>query len=170
MKGPPLYDPTPFGNDRTGNRRYALYPAGGGINEIPPAFDKRAGRDGFVSLKGRMGDFLRALGDTYGNRIIVLGRGAEGAAMYLREENRIFALPAVQVGEIVNTVGTGDALFSGFLHHFARGYRPLDALARAQVFASAKIRVSGAANGFPAEKEMESLCREYAGRMEYYEV
>ena len=78
--------------------------------------------------------------------------------------------PAVQVGEIVNTVGAGDALFSGFLHHFARGYRPLDALARAQVFASAKIRVSGAANGFPAEKEMESLCREYAGRMEYYDV
>lgn len=90
--------------------------------------------------------------------------------MYLREENRIFALPAVQVGEIVNTVGAGDALFSGFLHHFAWGYRPLDALARAQVFASAKIRVSGAANGFPAEKEMESLCREYAGRMKYYEV
>ena len=120
--------------------------------------------------RGDYRDFLRALGDTYGNRIIVLGRGAEGAAMYLREENRIFALPAVQVGEIVNTVGAGDALFSGFLHHFARGYRPLDALARAQVFASAKIRVSGAANGFPAEKEMESLCREYAGRMEYYEV
>ena len=121
-------------------------------------------------IRGDYRDFLRALGDTYGNRIIVLGRGAEGAAMYLREENRIFALPAVQVGEIVNTVGAGDALFSGFLHHFARGYRPLDALARAQVFASAKIRVSGAANGFPAEKEMESLCREYAGRMEYYEV
>ena len=121
-------------------------------------------------IRGDYRDFLRALGDTYGNRIIVLGRGAEGAAMYLREENRIFALPAVQVGEIVNTVGAGDALFSGFLHHFARGYHPLDALARAQVFASAKIRVSGAANGFPAEKEMESLCREYAGRMEYYEV
>ena len=89
-------------------------------------------------IRGDYRDFLRALGDTYGNRIIVLGRGAEGAAMYLREENRIFALPAVQVGEIVNTVGAGDALFSGFLHHFARGYRPLDALARAQVFASAK--------------------------------
>lgn len=84
-------------------------------------------------IRGDYRDFLRALGDTYGNRIIVLGRGAEGAAMYLREENRIFALPAVQVGEIVNTVGAGDALFSGFLHHFARGYRPLDALARAQV-------------------------------------
>ena len=112
-------------------------------------------------------DFLRALGrHLRANRIIVLGRGAEGAAMCApREENRIFALPAVQVGEIVNTVGAGDALFSGFLHHFARGYRPLDALARAQVFASAKIRVSGAANGFPAEKEMESLCREYAGRV-----
>ena len=61
-------------------------------------------------IRGDYRDFLRALGDTYGNRIIVLGRGAEGAAMYLREENRIFALPAVQVGEIVNTVGAGDAI------------------------------------------------------------
>lgn len=58
-------------------------------------------------IRGDYRDFLRALGDTYGNRIIVLGRGAEGAAMYIREENRIFALPAVQVGEIVNTVGAG---------------------------------------------------------------
>ena len=127
----------------------------------------------FLSDEGIPGDyrdFLRALGDTYGNRIIVLGRGAEGAAMYLREEGRMFALPAVQVGKIVNTVGAGDALFSGFLHYFVQGYRPLDALARAQVFASAKIRVSGAANGFPAEEEMESLCREFAGRMECHEA
>ena len=127
----------------------------------------------FLSDEGIPGDyrdFLRALGDAYGNRIIVLGRGAKGAAMYLREEGRMFALPAVQVGKIVNTVGAGDALFSGFLHYFVQGYRPPDALARAQVFASAKIRVSGAANGFPAEEEMESLCREFAGRMEYHEV
>lgn len=127
----------------------------------------------FLSDEGIPGDyrdFLRALGDAYGNRIIVLGRGAKGAAMYLREESRMFALPAVQVGKIVNTVGAGDALFSGFLHYFVQGYRPPDALTRAQVFASAKIRVSGAANGFPAEEEMESLCREYAGKMEYHEV
>ena len=53
----------------------------------------------FLSNEGIPGDyrdFLRALGDTYGNRIIVLGRGAKGAAMYLREEGRMFALPAVQ--------------------------------------------------------------------------
>lgn len=31
-------------------------------------------------IRGDYRDFLRALGDTYGNRIIVLGRGAEGAA------------------------------------------------------------------------------------------
>lgn len=64
----------------------------------------------FLSDEGIPGDyrdFLRALGDAYGNRIIVLGRGAEGAAMYLREEGRMFALPAVQVGKIVNTVGAG---------------------------------------------------------------
>lgn len=49
--------------ETTGRETAAMHyiPPGGGINEIPPAFDKRAGRDGFVSLKGRMGDFLRAL-------------------------------------------------------------------------------------------------------------
>ncbi|MGM9548919.1 MAG: carbohydrate kinase family protein [Faecousia sp.] len=110
--------------------------------------------------------FLWALAETYGNSIIVLGRGDKGAAVYLREEKRIFSLPAVRVGQIVNTVGAGDALFSGFLHYFAKGIHPLDALARAELFASAKIRASGAANGFVTEEEMQTLYRQYADTME----
>ena len=103
------------------------------------------------------GEFLTGLAHTYGSRIIVLGRGGKGAAMYLKEEDRIIELPAARVGEVVNTVGAGDALFSAFVHYYAKGYHPVDALARAQVFASAKIRVSVASKGFVTEAEVEAF-------------
>lgn len=102
-------------------------------------------------------DFLRELACAYENRIIVLGRGGKGTAIYLRDEDRIAELPAVQVGQVVNTVGAGDALFSAFLHFYARGLHPVDALNRAQIFASAKIRVSGASKGFITEEEVEAM-------------
>ena len=114
----------------------------------------------FLSDEGVWEDyhaFLWTLAHTYGNKVIVMGRGNKGAAMYLRQENRIVDLPAVTVGDVVNTVGAGDALFSAFLHYYAKGYAPLDALSRAQVFASAKIRVSGASLGFVSEEEVEDM-------------
>lgn len=109
--------------------------------------------------------FLWALAENYGNEIIILGRGGKGAAMYLRNENRIYDLPAVRVGEIVNTVGAGDALFSGFVHYYAAGLAPVESLIRAQLFASAKIGVSGASQGFSSEEVIETLYERYAGEM-----
>lgn len=101
--------------------------------------------------------FLEELARIYDPRIIVLGRGSRGAAMYLREEGLFYELPAVTVGHVVNTVGAGDALFSGFVHYFAKGFHPLEALKRAQLFASEKICVSGASKGFVTETEIEEL-------------
>lgn len=114
----------------------------------------------FLSDEGIGADyrgFLEALARTYGNEILILGRGGRGAAMYLRETGEIYALPAAQAGPVVNTVGAGDALFSGFLHFYAKGLPPLEALSRAQLFAAAKIRVSGAAKGFVTEAELDAL-------------
>lgn len=99
--------------------------------------------------------FIAELGCIYKNRIIVLGRGSKGAALY--QEGQFHELPAVQVGPVVNTVGAGDALFSSFLQGYAKGFAPVDALRRAQLFASAKIGTSGAARGFITEGELESL-------------
>ncbi len=101
-------------------------------------------------------DFIWQLAHSYNPQIIVLGRGSKGAAMYLREENRIVELLAVRVGEIVNTVGAGDALFSAFVHYYAKGLHPVAALQRAQIFASAKIGVSGASKGFVTEEQIEA--------------
>lgn len=105
--------------------------------------------------------FLLALANTYGNAVIVLGRGGRGAAMYLRETGQITEMPAVYAGPVVNTVGAGDALFSSFLHYYAKGADPVEALYRAQVFAAHKITVSGASGGFVPEQVLDRWIREH---------
>ena len=101
--------------------------------------------------------FMMELAHAYGPQVIVMGRGSKGAAMYLRITDGIIELPAVSVGPVVNTVGAGDALFSGFLHYYAKGLHPVECLRRAQTFASAKIGVSGASRGFITEDRVEEL-------------
>lgn len=101
--------------------------------------------------------FIEALEDTYHTPVIVMGRGSKGALMYLREDNWFHEMPAAYVGDVVNTIGAGDALFSAFLHYYAKGHDLVDCLKRAQVFAAAKIRVSGASRGFVTEQEIEEM-------------
>ena len=101
-------------------------------------------------------DFLMQLAFAYPCQVIVMGRGEQGAAMYLRETGEITEMPAASVGTVVNTVGAGDALFSAFLHYYTKGISPLVALQRAQVFAAHKITVSGASNGFVTEQIVEA--------------
>lgn len=101
--------------------------------------------------------FLEELEKTYHTPIIVMGRGSKGALMYLRGENRYCQIPAAHAGKVVNTIGAGDALFSAFLHYYAKGYDPVACLKRAVVFAAAKIRVSGASRGFVSESEVEEM-------------
>ena len=114
----------------------------------------------FLSDEGAGEDhygFIQAIADAYHTPIIVMGRGSRGALMYLREDNWFHEMPAACVGGVVNTVGAGDALFSAFLHYYARGLHPVECLKRAQIFAAAKIRVSGASNGFVTEEEVEEM-------------
>ena len=103
------------------------------------------------SIGDDYGAFLWQLAHTYDCKIIVLGRGSKGVAVYQRKTDQITEMPAVSVGKVVNTVGAGDALFSAFLHFYAKGCEVMDALYLAQVFAAHKITVSGGANGFVTE-------------------
>jgi ribokinase len=101
-------------------------------------------------------DFVRALGERYRNRIIVLGMGASGALLHMPKENIMVERPAYKIDNVVNTVGAGDALFSAFLHYYLKGSDPVHALDCAQMFAALKIRKASAADGFVSEKELES--------------
>ena len=99
--------------------------------------------------------FLYRLAETYPCQLMILGRGGKGAALYQRSTGQITELPAAYAGPVVNTVGAGDALFSSFLHFYAKGHAPEEALRRAQVFAAHKITVTGASNGFVTEEIVE---------------
>lgn len=105
--------------------------------------------------------FLWTLIHRYDPAVLVLGRGSRGAALYVRGEDRMEEYPACHLGPVVNTVGAGDALFSGFLHYYAAGLSPREALCRAQLFAARKIMTSGAAQGFAGPEEMEKLWVQY---------
>ena len=111
--------------------------------------DEAAGNDPY--------GFIEKLEEVYHTSIIVMGRGSKGALMYLRDDNWFHEMPSSHVGEVVNTVGAGDALFSSFLHFYAKGMHPVECLKRAQIFAAAKIRVSGASKGFVTEAEVEEM-------------
>ncbi len=102
-------------------------------------------------------EFIFQLAKTYKNKIIVMGRGAEGTAIYTRESDSVKAFPAFKTKNVVNTVGAGDSLFSAFLHYYANGYEVYEALRRAQIFASRKITCNGASNGFLLEKDIDKI-------------
>ena len=105
-------------------------------------------------------DFLMEIEKRYGNEIIVLGQGSKGALMYVKKQGKFYDFPAVKTGRIVNTVGAGDALFSGFIHYYAKGADVTEALKKAEIFASYKIGFDGAANGFADEQKIEELAAE----------
>lgn len=89
-------------------------------------------------------------------RFAVVGLGDRGALLASRD-GFIQHVPAIRTREIVSTIGAGDALLSGFVHGFANGLEPLAALERAVVFASWKIGVAGAAEGFLSADALEHL-------------
>lgn len=114
----------------------------------------------FLSDEGIKTDykaFLMDIENAYKNEIIVLGMGSKGALMYVRKEDKFYELPAVSVGKVVNTVGAGDSLFSSFVHFYAKGFSPIEALKRAEIFASYKIGFDGASNGFATEEMIEGF-------------
>ena len=106
-------------------------------------------------------EFMMSIENLYHNDIIVLGMGKNGSLMYVKEENKFYHVPAVDTGVIVNTVGAGDALFSGFIHYYAKGYSPIECLKRATLVASHKICFNGGAIGHPTEEKVDELYRKF---------
>jgi ribokinase len=92
----------------------------------------------------------------YGNAVIVIGLGAEGALLAVKQDNFMERIPAIFLRKIVNTIGAGDALFSAFVHVYNQTGDPYEAIKKAVVFAGYKIGDKGAADGFMDEQELNS--------------
>jgi acarbose 7IV-phosphotransferase len=90
----------------------------------------------------------------FGPPILVIGLGSRGALLAVRDDNFIERVPVVTTRPVVNSVGAGDALFSSFLHAYSRTGDPYTAIRQAVVFASYKIGIAGAAEGFLTVPEL----------------
>ena len=99
--------------------------------------------------------WARHVSDRFGTEIVVIGLGAQGALLAVRQDHIIERFPVIPTRSLVSTIGAGDALFSAFLHSYARSSDPYLSLRRAMVFASYKIGVASAAGGFLDEAGLD---------------
>jgi acarbose 7IV-phosphotransferase len=102
-------------------------------------------------------EWVSQVQDRFGTPIVVVGLGAQGALLAVRRDGFVGRFPAVQTRPVVSTIGAGDALFSAFVHFFLATGAPYEALRRAITFASYKIGVAGAADGFLDADALEAL-------------
>ena len=101
--------------------------------------------------------------ERFGPKIVVIGLGREGALLAERRPDVPVRLPAVFTRPVVNSIGAGDALFSAFIHFYARERNAYSALRKATVFASYKIGEKGAAEGFLTEPALLDWCKSGVG-------
>lgn len=109
------------------------------------------------NIKGSVEDFVKSISEIYNNDVIVVGLGGEGALLYVKKDNFMSHFKAVKTREVVNTIGAGDSLFSAFIHYYSKNSDPYEAIKKAIVFASYKIGVASAADGFVTEEELEKI-------------
>jgi len=96
----------------------------------------------------------------FDTQIVVVGLGKQGALLARKDTPDLVHVPAVYTRPVVNTIGAGDALFSCFVHQYARHADPLKALQAAVVFASYKIGAVGAAEGFLDQSGLNQWCHQ----------
>ncbi len=104
--------------------------------------------------------WARHVQERYGNEIIVIGLGPQGALLLVRGENEPQRMPAYSVRPVVNTIGAGDALFACFLHEYLLSRDPQLSLRKAQYFAAFKIGEAGAADGYLTANELNDMYEE----------
>jgi sugar/nucleoside kinase (ribokinase family) len=100
-------------------------------------------------------DWARLLWNRYGTPIIVIGLGAEGALLAVRDDRFVERIPAVYTRPVVSTIGAGDALFSGFVHTYIHTGDPYLAIKKGVVYASYKIGTTSAAQGLLNAAELD---------------
>ncbi|GAB4500042.1 MAG: carbohydrate kinase [Anaerolineales bacterium] len=105
-------------------------------------------------------EWAAAVMTRFNPEVLVIGMGERGALLAVRADGQITQHPAVVTRPIVSTIGAGDALFASFLHGYRQTGDAYTALRQALVFASYKIGVAGAADGFVDADTLEKLVRE----------
>lgn len=93
----------------------------------------------------------------YQPEILVIGKGKEGALLCVRENQQFEAYPIAETRPLVSSMGGGDALFSAFVHNYIRTKDPYQSMEKAMIFASHKVGVRSASEGFLSSQRLEKM-------------
>lgn len=110
-------------------------------------------------------EWIQRVWNCYRAEVLVIGMGADGALLALKKQQSIERIPAVKTRKVANTIGAGDALFSAFVHYYAKICDATLALRKAMVFASYKVGEVSAADGFLDEAALDQLYAETDGNL-----
>ena len=102
-------------------------------------------------------EFVLELYGRFHNKIIVVGCGSEGALLFEGDSKDFTHVPAVYTRPVISTSGAGDALFSTFVHFYAKGLGAKQSLKMATIAASYKIGEVGSSKGFLSEEGIKEF-------------
>jgi ribokinase len=112
-------------------------------------------------LHGSPHEIIPHIWQKFQTKICVIGMGKSGALLAYKPDKFIGHYSSVITRPIVNTIGAGDALFSAFIDNYAKTGDPYIAIQKAILFASYKIGITGAAEGFLSEQELNDLSKKF---------
>ncbi|OGH62466.1 MAG: hypothetical protein A3G34_12765 [Candidatus Lindowbacteria bacterium RIFCSPLOWO2_12_FULL_62_27] len=105
-------------------------------------------------------EWLDRLRARYRAGILAVGLGPAGALVFDRRSGVFMTVPAVSTRPVATTIGAGDALFSAFIHFYAKSADSLESILRASIYASWKIGATGAADGLLDEPSLERMVQD----------
>jgi ribokinase len=155
-----------FGRPLLKIARDASVPVAADVQEIASIDDEynqdwiRAARILFCSherLPCPAADWVRLLWSRYGTEIVVVGCGARGALLGVRDKAGIRLVPATAPRGVVSTAGSGDALAAAFLHAYTSTGDAHAAIERAVLFAGYKVGAAPGEDGFLTGAELAAL-------------
>jgi ribokinase len=95
--------------------------------------------------------------DLYKPEILVIGLGEGGAFLSVRQDGFCRRFPILRTEQVVSTIGAGDALFAAFVHSYLKNRNPVEAIQKAIIFTSHKVRAVSASEGFLDPDILEGL-------------
>lgn len=106
--------------------------------------------------------WVRLVWERFGTDVVVVGCGAAGAVLGVRESGEVRRVPAVAPRGVCSTAGAGDALAAGFMHVYAATADPHAAISAAVVFAGYAVGAVPGAAAFLSGPGLAAMTAELA--------
>jgi sugar/nucleoside kinase (ribokinase family) len=107
--------------------------------------------------------WIRLVQERYGTAVVVVGCGAGGALLGVRETGEIQEVPAVAPRGVVSTAGAGDALAAAFMHVYAASGDPYAALKQAVLFAGHAVGAPSGGSAFLSGSQLAEMAQAVPG-------